>query len=669
MKNITTEDLKLTANTIRGLAIDTVEKAASGHPGMPMGMADAAAVLFLGYLEISADKPDWINRDRFVLSAGHASALLYSLLHLSGYDLPLSELAAFRQWGSRTPGHPEYGRTPGVETTTGPLAQGCGNAVGMAIAEQVLAEQFNTQDFDAIDHYTYVMASDGDLMEGLSHEAFSLAGHLGLAKLIVLYDDNNITIEGKASLACSDNVKKRFQAYNWNVIEADGHNCDEIERAIRRARRSKTRPSLIVLKTHIAFGSPNMQDNEKAHGSPLGPEETALAKKNLGIPEGQEFYVPDRVRELFAGRRKTMKKKVSRWERRLKRYFASAPEREPAWRSFFDAEVPADLDDCLPRFDPGKPDATRSSSGEVLQKLAERMPCLIGGSADLAPSTKTLIKNGGSIAPGRYEGRNIHFGIREHAMCAALNGIALHGGLRPYGSTFFVFLDYCRPSVRLAAMMKLPVIFVFTHDSFGVGEDGPTHQPVEHLASLRSIPGITVIRPADSAETAAAWAAALRNTDGPTALILSRQKLPTLDRSVYGAAAGLAKGAYTLWQSAEGTPEVILMATGSEVPLVLAAAEELAKECTVRVLSIPSWELFQKQDPAYRDDVLPPACKRRVAVEAGIAMGWERYTGPAGSVISMDAFGASAPYKILMEKFGFTPRAVIDAARETARRA
>jgi len=655
----THEDFLLTANTIRGLSMDAVQKAGSGHPGMPMGMADVAAVLWLKYLNHCPTRPDWINRDRFVLSAGHGSMLLYSLLHLAGYDLTLDQLGRFRQWDSLTPGHPEHGDTPGVETTTGPLGQGCGNAVGMALAERMLAARFNTEEFQPIDHYVYVIAGDGDLMEGLSHEAFSLAGHLGLHKLIVFYDSNRITIEGSTALAYSDDVKKRFQGYNWNVLEIDGHDYVEIEKAVRKAQRSRERPTIIITHTHIAYGSPNKQDTASAHGEPLGEEEVRASKHNLGLPERAAFYVPERVREIFAARLRSLKRKSSQWERALSARRKSDAGFAAAWERHFNDEIPDDLEKSLPVFDAATPLATRSASGKVIQALSATLPQLVGGSADLAPSTKTLISGADSVARGSFGGRNLHFGVREHAMAAMLNGMTLHGGFRVFGATFFVFLDYCRPAVRLAALMKLPVIYVFTHDSFYVGEDGPTHQPVEQLASLRCMPGITVIRPADPAETAYAWLAGLRNREGPTVLALTRQNLPVIDRGVCAQASHVAKGAYTLWQSGTGTPDVILMASGSEVDLVLQAGRRLAESMNARVVSFPSWELFERQPPAYREEVLPAGCGRRYAVEAGSAAGWTRYVGNPSNVLAMNRFGASAPWKVLAEKFGFTVDGIV----------
>lgn len=664
MSKISGEDLTMAANVLRGLSMDAVQKANSGHPGMPMGMAEVAAVLWLKYLKHAPFDPTWPDRDRFVLSAGHGSVLLYSLLHLAGYDLPKSELMQFRQWESRTPGHPEYGVTPGVETTTGPLGQGCGNAVGMALTECMLADRFNAPTFHPVDHYTYVICGDGDLMEGVSHEVFSLAGHLGLNKLIVFYDSNRITIEGSTDLTYSDDVKRRFQAYNWNVIEIDAHDINQIEKAIKKARREKLRPTIIISHSHIAQGSPNMHDSHEAHGAPLGEEEVAATKRNLGLPEDQLFYVPQHVAEVFDSRRKQLDRKARKWRREVKKHMAADLDWAERWRTFHENRLPDDLEAALPRFDLDKPLATRSASGKVIQALARVVPQLVGGSADLAPSTKTLIDGSSSVRPGSFTGRNLHFGVREHAMGAVLNGMAIHGGLRVYGSTFFVFADYCRPSIRLAALMKLPVTYVFTHDSFHVGEDGPTHQPVEQLSSLRCMPGITLIRPCDPTETSAAWLAALRNQGGPTALLLTRQNLPVIDRQSHPPASSLERGAYALWQSGHGAPQAILLASGSEVHLALDAAKDLSSEYNIRVVSIPSWELFERQPTLYRDDVLPPVCKTRLAIEAASSLGWERYTGDAGRTLAVNHFGASAPSKVLAEKFGFTTAHIVAMLRE-----
>ena len=657
------KEIEVVANTIRGLAMDGVQKANSGHPGMPMGMADVAAVLFMNHLNHCPSRPDWANRDRFVLSGGHGSMLLYSMLHLTGYDLPLSELAQFRQWGSKTPGHPEYGHTAGVEATTGPLGQGCAMAAGMALAERMMAARFNAGAFAPVDHHTFVFCGDGDLMEGISHEAFSLAGHLGLNKLVVFYDSNRITIEGGTALAYSDDVRKRFVGYKWNVLEIDGHNMDEIEKAIVTAKAEKDRPTLIIANTHIAQGSPNLHDSHKAHGEPLGVAEVKATKKALGLPEDQDFYVPDQVRELFAVRARELEAKVVAWEAGYKKYAAAYPELAKTWQECVKQELPADLEKLMPTFE--KPEATRVSSGKTMQVLAKALPWFVGGAADLAPSTKTFLEGMGSVMPGKFEGRNLHFGVRELGMSGVMNGLQLHGGFRVFGATFFVFSDYCRPTIRVAALMNLPTIYAFTHDSFYVGEDGPTHEPVEQIASYRCMPNVSVIRPADPTETVSAWIAALKNKSGPTLLLLTRQNLPVLDRKVYPAASNLEKGAYVLWQSAEGTPDLILIGTGSEVGLALDAAKEVAKGGKiVRVVSMPSWDLFEKQSAEYRAQVLPADCKKRLAVEAGSSMGWAKYVGCKGRTLSMDTFGASAPAQVLAEKFGFTTANVVKLAKE-----
>jgi len=657
-------DLNLVANTIRGLAMDGVQRANSGHPGMPMGTADFASVLFLKFLKHDPAAPDWPDRDRFVLSGGHGSMLLYSLLHLAGYDVSIEDLQSFRQWESKTPGHPEHGLTPGVETTTGPLGQGCGNGVGLALAEAMLGERFNEPRFGLVDHHTYVLATDGDLMEGVSHEAFSLAGHLGLHKLIVFYDSNRITIEGSTDLAYSDDVKKRFQAYHWNVLEIDGHDHAAIEAALDKARRQKRKPTLIIGHTHIAKGSPNKQDTADSHGAPLGEDEVRAAKQNLGLPADREFYVPDEVRALFAARREQLAPVREKWARKHRAYAKRFPEKARRFEQGISGVLPENLAASLPSFDVATPIATRSASGKVLQGLAQALPQLVGGSADLAPSNKTLLDGGGDVAPGSFGGRNLRFGVREHAMGAMLNGMALHGGLKVYGGTFFVFTDYFRPAIRLAAIMGLPVVYVLTHDSFYVGEDGPTHEPIEQLASLRAMPGLTLLRPADATETAAAWLAALRNP-GPTGILLTRQNLPVIDRSAYPSAELVAQGAYTLWQSGDETPQLLLLASGSEVSLALDAGKQLAAQGVgVRVVSMPSWELFEKQPAPVRDEVLPRACELRLAIEAGCSFGWERYVGTKGRVIGVDRFGASAPYKVIAEKFGFTVENVVAVARE-----
>ena len=651
---------QLCVNTIRTLAIDGVQKANSGHPGLPMGAADMAYVLWTRFLRHNPADPAWPDRDRFVLSAGHGSMLLYSLLYVTGYDLPLEQLKQFRQWGSRTPGHPEYGETPGVETTTGPLGQGLGNAVGMALAERLLAARFNRPGFEIVDHYTYALISDGDLMEGVSHEAASLAGHLGLGKLICLYDDNRITIEGDTALAFSEDIATRFAAYGWHVQSADGHDRAAVAEALRQARAESNRPSLILCHTHIGYGSPHRQDTAKAHGEPLGADEVRQTKEALGWPPEAQFYVPDEALVHFREALERGAEAQARWSEMFAGYERAYPELAAEWKRRLAGELTAGWEAQVPAFEAEDgPLATRAASGKVMAALAPTLPELIGGSADLHPSTKTYLSAYPAVEKGRFEGRNLHFGIREHGMGAILNGMALHGGIRPYGSTFFVFSDYMRPTIRLAALMGLPVIYVFTHDSIMVGEDGPTHQPVEHLPSLRAMPGLVLLRPADANETAAAWRVALEHHDGPVALILSRQKLPILEGVD---PEGVARGAYVL-ADAE-SPRVLLLATGSEVEVALAARELLAEEgIAARVVSMPSWELFEVQPRAYRDSVLPPQITARVAVEAATPLGWERYVGPQGVVVGMRRFGASAPYQVLAREFGFTAENVAAQAK------
>jgi transketolase len=653
----------LCINTIRTLAMDAVEAAKSGHPGAPMGQAPAAYVLWTRVLKHNPQNPGWPNRDRFVLSCGHASALLYSLLHLCGYELPLDEIKRFRQWGSQTPGHPEYGHTPGVETTTGPLGQGIGNAVGMAIAERHLAARFNRGRRKVVDHFTYVFCGDGDLMEGVASEAASLAGHLGLARLICLYDDNHVTIDGGTELSFTENVAQRFKGYGWQVLRVrDGNDLAAIGQAFAEARAETGKPSLIVCRTHIGYGSPHKQDSHEAHGAPLGAEEVRLTKARLGFPPEESFYIPEEALRHFRRCVERGVKAEAAWRKTFDTWAREYPEEAEDWRRAMDGSLPPGWDTDLPSFADGKPVATRAAFGQALNAAAPRLPTLMGGSADLSPSNNTAIKGARDFQKGAYDGRYLRFGVREHAMGAILSGLALHGGVRPYGGTFLVFSDYMRPAIRLAALMKLPVIYIFTHDSIAVGEDGPTHQPVEHLAALRAIPGLTVIRPADATETAAAWRVALQNAGGPVALILSRQNLPVLDRRNLPPAEMLERGAYVLSDGA-GAPQVVLIASGSEVQLAVKAQGMLAeKGVAARVVSMPSWELFGKMPRDYRDAVLPPTVPARVAVEAGIAMGWERYVGASGAVVGMSGFGASAPGGTVMEKFGFTAEHVVAAA-------
>ena len=655
----------LCVNTIRTLAMDAVQAANSGHPGAPMGLAAAAYVLWTRVLKHNPKNPAWVDRDRFVLSGGHASMLLYSMLHLSGYKLSLKEIKNFRQWGSQTPGHPEYGHTPGVETTTGPLGQGFSNAVGMAMAERHLAAIFNRGSQKIVDHHTYVMCGDGDLMEGIASEAASLAGHLGLGKLVCIYDDNKISIEGSTGLAFTENVAARFRAYHWQVLAVkDGNDLAAIEKALKEARAETAKPTLIALRTHIAYGSPNKQDTHGAHGAPLGVDEVSLTKENLGWPKNRKFYVPENVRREFSKCLDNGRKAETVWNKKFKAYAKKYPELAQNWQKAIAGILPRRWDAGIPTFRDGKAIATRAASGQVLNALAENLPTLIGGSADLAPSNNTIIKSSFDFQKNSYAGRNIRFGVREHAMGAILSGLALHKGIRPYGGTFLVFADYCRPAIRLAALMKLPVTYVFTHDSVAVGEDGPTHQPVEHLAVLRAIPGLTVIRPADATETAAAWRVAIKATDGPVALILSRQNLPVLDRTYYPSATALAKGAYILSDS-KGKPDAILIGSGSEVSICLEAQRVLAKQgVAVRVVSMPSWELFERTSQAYKDAVLPPKVTARVAVEAGISMGWERYVGSRGAVVGIDRFGASAPGETVMDKYGMKAAAIVSKTKE-----
>ncbi|MFO7537003.1 MAG: transketolase [Chloroflexota bacterium] len=661
MNNYSLEEHNLAANTIRGLAMDAVQAAESGHPGTPMGLADIAVVLWRRYLKHNPQQTNWPDRDRFVLSAGHASMLVYSLLHLSGYDLPLQELKDFRQWGSKTPGHPENFVTIGVETTTGPLGQGLSNAVGMALAERWLAARFNRPDHTIVDHYTYAIASDGDVMEGISHEVSSLAGHLALGKLIVFYDDNRITIDGSTDLSFTEDVAARYEAYLWHTVSIDGHDPQAIIEAIEAARSETERPSLIVCRTHIGYGSPNKQDTASAHGEPLGDEEIVLTKKNLGWPL-EKFHVPDDAYEIMAADTASHEE----WQARYQAYQAAHPDLAARFEQALHGELPDGWQADIPTFEAGKSPATRASSGQVLNAIAPHVPYLLGGSGDLTGSNKTDLKGKTHLTATDFSGRYIHYGVREHGMAGMMNGMALHGGVRPYGGTFLVFSDYMRPSVRLAAMMGLPVIYVFTHDSIGLGEDGPTHQPIEQLMSLRAIPNLTVLRPADANETAVAWQAAVENKSGPTALILTRQGVPTLDRSHFASADGVRRGAYVL--SDADRPQVLLLATGSEVHIALEAQQLLAeKSVSARVVSMPSWELFAAQPAEYRQQILPSTITARVAVEAGTPLGWERYVGLNGPVVGLNRFGASAPYQRVYKELGLTGTAVAQAALDLIR--
>jgi transketolase len=672
-------------NTIRTLSIDAVEKANSGHPGMPMGAAPMAYVLWTRYLRHDPSDPKWSNRDRFVLSAGHGSALLYSLLYLSGYDLTIDDLRHFRRWGSKTPGHPERGVTPGVDVTTGPLGQGFGNAVGLAMAERWLAATFNRPGHEIVDHRTYVIASDGDLMEGVASEAASLAGDLHLGRLIVLYDANQITLSATTNITFAEDVGARFAAYGWHVQEIDGMNVDAVDSALAAARADEHRPSLIVARTHIGFGSPNKVDTFQAHGEPLGESEVKLAKRAYGWPEDAQFLVPEQAAQEFAKVRARGTRMRTEWERAMSAYRAAHADLARDFDRGQQGELPPQWDANLPTFTPADGEmATRDAGAKAIAVLAESVPNLVGGSADLDPSTRTAMKDKGDFqspevsAEGHtpptqgmsggqwgYAGRNVHFGIREHAMTAILTGMAHHRGVIPYGATFLTFSDYMRPSIRLAALSSAHVIYVWTHDSIALGEDGPTHQPVEQIASLRAMPNMMVIRPADANETIEAWRIAMQHVDGPVGLVLTRQKLPVLDRASLASADGTARGAYVLVDADPAMPpELILMASGSEVSLVLAAHRQLSAEgVRSRVVSMPSWELFESQSQEYRDSVLPPNVRARVSVEAASPFGWERYVGMSGAIIGVDHFGASAPGAEVMKRYGFTVEHVVETAR------
>ena len=674
-------DEKQCINAIRFLAVDAVERAKSGHPGMPMGAAAMAYTLWTGHLKHNPADPQWPDRDRVVLSAGHASMLLYAMLFLTGYDLSLSDIQSFRQWESKTPGHPEYRHTPGVEMTTGPLGQGLGSAVGMAIAEAHLAARYNRPGHEIVNHFTYVLVSDGDLMEGVTAEACSLAGHLGLGKLIVLYDDNRVCLAGSTALSFTEDIGKRFEAYGWHVQSVqDGCDVHLIDRALNDAKAEKGRPSILCVRTMIGCGAPHKQNTSESHGSPLGMAELQGAKEALGWPLEPSFFVPEDVLRYFRNALTAGPAAQEVWEQAFRRYRKDNPEPAAEFLRRIKGELPKGWESALPDYEKESKDvATRKASEGVMQKLAVVLPELMGGSADLNPSVLTWIKGFGDfqkpdISPEDiqgavggewdYRGRNIHFGVREHAMAAIAGGMALHGGVIPYTGTFLMFSDYMRPSMRLAALMGLRVIYVFTHDSIGVGEDGPTHQPIEHLMSMRVMPNLTVIRPADACETVEAWRSALLNQSGPTALIFTRQTLPVLNQPDLAPARNLKRGGYILWESSKGKHQVILIGTGSEVYVALAAGKELASEgIRVRVVSLPCWKLFDRQPAAYRDRILPPRIRTRVAVEAGIRLGWEHYVGLDGAVVGMDTFGASAPAGVLYEKFGITVEKVVAAAK------
>ena len=660
---------QLCVNTIRFLAVDAVEQANSGHAGAPMGVGPLAYVLWDRFLRHNPLDPEWPDRDRFVLSAGHASMLLYSLLHLTGYRLPLSELKRFRQLGSKTPGHPEYGETPGVETTTGPLGQGAANAVGMAIAERILAETYNRPGHEIIDHQTYCIVSDGDLMEGVASEAASLAGTLRLGKLVYLYDDNDISIEGDTGIAFREDVGARFKAYGWDVIgPIDGMDLSEVDAAVRQDRTEQSRPKLIVARTTIGFGSPNLAGTGAAHSDPMGPDEVRLTKQNLGWEYEGAFVIPEQVLAHMRRAQQEGPERQRQWDAKMEAYRKAYPEEADRLAEALSGTPRAGWDQGLEELFEGadKPVSTREASGKTINALAEKVHFLVGGSADLAPSTKTIMNGVGHFSPEDHSGRNMHFGVREHGMGAIANGMARHGGVLPYTATFFIFSDYMRPAMRLAALMGQRVIFLFTHDSVGLGEDGPTHEPVEQLMGVRAIPNTVVLRPADANETVAAWKLAIERRDGPTILALSRQNLPVLNGLTTAMAEGVKRGAYVLWE-ADGAPVLILIATGSEVSIALDAAKTLeGRGIKARVVSMPSWELFEAQSPDYREQVLPAGLTRRISVEAGVTLGWSRYVGPSGVSIGVDRFGASAPGKDVYQYLGLTPERVVEEAEHLA---
>jgi transketolase len=668
LENVSLDTLAI--NTIRFLSVDAVQKADSGHPGLPMGAAAMAYTLWTRHMRYNPENPKWSNRDRFVLSAGHGSMLLYSLLYLTGFPITLDNLKNFRQWDSpHTAGHPEYSPEVGIETTTGPLGQGFGNGVGLAMAEAFLAATFNRPGLPIVEHYTYVLASDGDLMEGIAAEAASLAGHLKLGKLIVLYDDNKITLSAPTSETFTEDVPKRFESYGWQTLYvADGNDVEAISKALDEAKADKDHPTLISIRTIIGYGSPKKAGSFEAHGSPLGPDEVKASKKQLGWPEEEFFLVPGRALEHFREAVDRGKAHEDEWKVLFGTWAAQNPDLAVKWEAAWSGKLPSGWDADLPRYEAGsKGAATRETNGVALNAIAKHIPTFIGGDADLSSSTKTLIKDGGDFLAGSYAGRNIHYGVREHAMGSITNGLCVHGGIvKPYTATFLTFSDYMRPPMRLAALMGVSPIFVFTHDSIGLGEDGPTHQPIEHVASLRAIPKMTVLRPADANETVAAWKAAME-VDGPVTLIFTRQKLPVF--SPDGVMEGVARGAYIKSEADGGKPDILLLSTGSEVEIILKAQTELAKDgIKARVVSMPSWELFENQDQGYRDYVLPPDITARISIEAGSPMGWHKWVGLNGRVIGLDRFGGSAPYEVLYEKFGITSEAVINAAKELVRK-
>ncbi len=655
---------ELAINTIRFLAVDGVQKANSGHPGMPMGCAPIGYMLYAKLMNHNPKNPKWLNRDRFILSAGHGSMLLYSLLHLCGYEVSLDDLQKFRTYGSITPGHPEFGLTPGVETTTGPLGQGFANAVGMAIAQEYLASMFNKGKHKILDHYIYGICSDGDLMEGVSHEAASLAGHLKLSRLIFFYDDNKITIDGSTSLAFSEDVGQRFEAYGWQVLRITNVNeLSQIEDAVNKAKAETKKPTIIITKTNIGYGSPNKQDTSEAHGSPLGDKEIRLTKKKLGWPEDLSFHIPEEIFEMFTKVKDEGEQKERQWNELFNEYKKEFPDDASKFISYMNNDFGNEWESALPVFeDDGKKLATRAASGKVLNSIASKLPALIGGSADLAPSNNTFLKGFGEFSAENRSGRNFHFGIREHGMASIMNGMAIYGGVIPYGGTFLIFSDYLRPAIRLASLSHVKPIYILTHDSIGLGEDGPTHQPIEHLASLRAIPGNLVIRPADANETAEAWKVALNHKNGPIGLILTRQGLPVLDQKKYKSASNLHKGAYVLYETSS-EPDVILIASGSEIGITLKSVSLLEeKDISVRVVSFPSWELFEKQNAEYKESILPHKIKARVVIEAGVKQGWEKYAGDAGEIISIDKFGASAPVEVIFDKYNFNPGNIAETA-------